>query len=74
MHARTIAALLPRGTTGKICAKSPPKMTGILPKTALSDVFRISFKIRFTASMQYLYCIGTLSQIINDVDQIKSAS
>jgi len=74
MHARTIAALLPRGTTGKICAKSPPKMIGILPKTALSDVFRISFKVRLTTSKQYLCCIGPSCQMINAVDRIKSAS
>ena len=70
----TVAAQLPLGTTGKICSKSPPKMIGILPKyPALFAISQISFRVRFTASKQYLCCIGTSSQMIKLVCLINSA-
>ena len=65
MHAYTISSLLPFSTTQRICWRFPPQSTTIPPKGLLLS--RISCRVQFTVSMQYLCCMGTSSQIIASV-------
>ena len=66
-----MSALVPFGTTGNICQKSPPH-TIVSPLKGLIElfsylVFRISLKVLSKASKQNLCAIGASSQIIKEV-------
>jgi len=66
-----MCSLLPLGTTGRICRKSPPSTT-VIPPNGFSLLFwfvnlSISLRLLSSASKQFLFAIGASSQIIIEV-------
>ncbi|KAG2045807.1 hypothetical protein BDR06DRAFT_1045508, partial [Suillus hirtellus] len=61
----TICSLDPRGTTSRVCLKSPPKSMVIPPKSA--STFRRTCHVRSRHSRMWWCNIGILSQMIREV-------
>uniref|UniRef100_A0A0A9BMM3 Uncharacterized protein n=1 Tax=Arundo donax TaxID=35708 RepID=A0A0A9BMM3_ARUDO len=71
IDAFTMCSLLPLGTTGSICRKSPPSTT-VIPPNGFASAFSfvnlsISLRLLSSASKQFLCVIGASSHRISDV-------
>uniref|UniRef100_A0A0A9G6R7 Uncharacterized protein n=1 Tax=Arundo donax TaxID=35708 RepID=A0A0A9G6R7_ARUDO len=71
IDAFTMCSLLPFGTTGRICLKSPPSTTVMPPNGFLSLLsllnLSISLRLLSSASKQFLLAIRASSHNISDV-------